>query len=336
MLEIRTGCRLHFGLLELCRGEPLCFGGFGLMVDQPQWRIQMRGSAQSDSPRVKALDEIVRRTQQVVDLRRQLEPDTSFPSEIEVAPLPLHCGLGAGTQLGCAVALGLEIFSRCQSRKQPPATQWTDCGQFLSGRREEWLIRYSGRGLRSGIGLQGALTGGLILDAGYAADSSEPRTLKTQIRHLPEEWRVLLILSKETESVSGAAESKLLDAIGSTPNPTCRAMHNAALKAMALDQFDAFAECLEEYLAMAGNVFRQGQGGMYNGAHVSSAVAAAKECGLRAVGQSSWGPTVFGLAASARDANKALERLHQHPTTCNSEILCVRPATQGTQFQLHA
>ena len=40
LLEVRTGCRLHFGLMELADGRPLRFGGLGLMLDQPGWHLR--------------------------------------------------------------------------------------------------------------------------------------------------------------------------------------------------------------------------------------------------------------------------------------------------------
>ncbi|MEY4566565.1 MAG: hypothetical protein RLY14_1535, partial [Planctomycetota bacterium] len=47
MWKLSTGTRLHCGLLETAPGEPLRFGGLGLMVEQPEVHSELRTSSQS-------------------------------------------------------------------------------------------------------------------------------------------------------------------------------------------------------------------------------------------------------------------------------------------------
>src|SRR5690606_14699868 len=65
-LEIRTGCRLHFGLMELAAGQPLRFGGMGLMLEEPGFVLRF-----SARPSTKAIPngEIQRRV--AAQLERQ-------------------------------------------------------------------------------------------------------------------------------------------------------------------------------------------------------------------------------------------------------------------------
>ncbi len=40
LIEVTTGSRLHFGLLELASEQPLRFGGLGVMLDEPGWVLR--------------------------------------------------------------------------------------------------------------------------------------------------------------------------------------------------------------------------------------------------------------------------------------------------------
>ena len=41
-LEIRTGSRLHFGLTSIGASNQSCFGGLGVMIEQPETRLVIK------------------------------------------------------------------------------------------------------------------------------------------------------------------------------------------------------------------------------------------------------------------------------------------------------
>ena len=88
--------------------------------------------------------------------------------------------------------------------------------------------------------------------------------------------------------------------LGSLPNPRRDDMLALAQEAFNLapqsGAFVDFTRCLDQYMELAGQLFSRYQGGLYNGAEVAAAVECARRVGLRGIGQSSWGPTVFGFA----------------------------------------
>ncbi len=64
LLELSTGCRLNFGLLELAEGQPNRYGGLGLMLEAPQLRLRWHAFEDEPSPALLAPSvEVERRIQ---------------------------------------------------------------------------------------------------------------------------------------------------------------------------------------------------------------------------------------------------------------------------------
>ncbi len=326
MLEVSTGSRLHFGLLELAAGERMRFGGLGLMLDEPGWVLQFIPQGSSANSHTAYPPDVAARLAQV---RAGLRQQTSLPHDTQVnilQALPLHSGLGAGTQLATAVALGLVLSERAAADESIVNPNLDD------------LVRWSGRGKRSGIGLFGFLHGGLILDEGHSVvEAHQGRTITATSTLLPVEWRVVLITPDCVPEVTGGYEASLIAQLGESPNPKRERMFELAkrlktLTSTAGDFYD-FTEFLQQYLDAAGQLFAEGQGGMYNGASVTEAVEMAQRLGLRAVGQSSWGPTVFGFAADSNASQEIAKRLHELRPNERWQIRICTPARQGASWR---
>ncbi len=325
LLEVSTGCRLHFGLLELAEGERLRFGGLGLMLDEPGWKLRF-GDCASESRVFDSLQpEVADRIAQVRE-RLRLEFDESFEATVSVKrTLPLHSGLGAGTQLAAAAALGLFL------------AQFSEAGKSPLDVRE--LVRWTGRGKRSGIGLFGFVHGGLILDEGHSASESSEigRSVSATSTAISAEWRVVLITPDQTPVVTGNYEANLLGRLGQEPNPARANMFELAKRIQACgsraDGFVEFTELLQEYVDSAGKMFAASQGGLYNGESVAHAVDLAKRAGLRAVGQSSWGPTVFGFASDSKAAERIAARLRDLRPNSQWRVQVSSAARRGCEWQ---
>lgn len=367
LLEVRTGCRLHFGLLELAEGHPLRFGGLGLMLDQPGWHLQFSSQSidpratcgdrassdfESDQPTVgghpvpgastAAEDEVAKRIARVLN--------SASNTQVHVArALPLHSGLGAGTQLAAALVAGqlLDQLARQpfaqqswdESGSASAASKWQSISRTLPQLDARQLASLSGRGLRSAVGLQGFLCGGLILDEGYHATGA-PRPIHTQRLTLPEAWRVVLVRPTDFTGVSGDQESQLLDNIAQAENPHRDEMHSIANKVMSdiahsiQPDFTSVMQQLEAYMRLAGALFAEQQGGLYNGPAVATAAAQASRAGLYGVGQSSWGPTVFGFCPDEQSAQVIAEQLRQLPQ--QYAITIAHPTAHGAQWRVRS
>lgn len=321
MLEVVTGSRLHFGLLELAAGQPLRFGGLGLMLEEPGWVLRFAENVNnsSASPASNTISTDI--SERIEKVRTKLSQQFGRDLNVQIAvlqALPMHSGLGAGTQLATAVAFGLSLLAR-------PKTE----------PNLEELIQLSGRGKRSGIGLYGFIRGGLILDEGHATESV--REIHATSAHLNADWRVVLVTPDQVGEVTGGYEASLLERLGQTPNSRRAYMHGLAKQALELaglpHKFAEFTNAIQEYVDAAGHLFAAGQGGMYNGQSVSLAVELAKAAGLRAVGQSSWGPTVFGFAEKKSDAEQIATKLTAVRPNERWQIRICTPARQGASWR---
>ncbi len=108
---ITCPARLHFGLLEICPGEPNLFGGLGVAIDKPHTIAELYVSSSTEIPSMEI--------ECSPDLLATIEPimlrsiqEAASNASIRHSKLQLriidhpkrHNGVGSGTQLACAVA----------------------------------------------------------------------------------------------------------------------------------------------------------------------------------------------------------------------------------------
>ena len=112
----------------------------------------------------------------------------------------------------------------------------------------------------------------------------------------------------------GAAELEAFAHLTMTPNAAartealCRLVLLGMLPALAEADLQAFGESLFDFNARAGEAFAAVQGGVYLGPGVAECVEFLRGQGVRGVGQSSWGPTVFAVVG---DEDRAADLLRQ-------------------------
>lgn len=289
MIRVVAPSRLHFGLFRVppagATEAGAAFGGVGLMVERPgvvvvarpaeSWRFEgpLASRAQAFATRfMLSLPEQRRRTFQVLVER--------CPAE--------HTGLGVGTQLGLTVAKALAVA----------------CGEPELSSAE--LAARIGRGERSAIGVHGFDRGGLLADAGKHA--GEP--LSPLLGHvtLPPEWRAV-VFTPRADQWHGDRERAAFAAARPGDPDALRALAEAALlPAAARGDLDAFGESVYEFNRKAGEPFAAAQGGVYASPEIADLIADIRLCGVRGVGQSSWGPTVFAVAGDGDAAAALAER----------------------------
>lgn len=291
MIRVVAPSRLHFGLFRVpAAGAPDAggphFGGVGLMVEHPgvvvtvrdagSWQFEgtLASRAQVFGMRfVLGLPEARRRPQQVL---------------VERAPAE-HTGLGVGTQLGLAVAKALSVA----------------CGEGELSSAE--LAARVGRGERSAIGVHGFDHGGLLADAGKRPGEG----VSPLLAHvdLPPAWRVVLFAPPVADGWHGARERQAFaEADPADADGLRRFAEAELLPAARAADFDAFGEALHEFNRRAGRPFARAQGGDYSSPEVAGLVADLRGRGVRGVGQSSWGPTVFALSPDQDTAMSLLLR----------------------------
>lgn len=288
-LEIRTPSRLHFGLFGWGSDAPRQFGGLGLMVESPGLTIVAKRAERFEAagPHTDRILQILN------DVSARLEAEGLDVPRIRVecrsAPRE-HAGLGVGTQLSMAVARAMLEFA---GGSQPTAQQ---------------LARLTQRGRRSGIGIHGFIEGGLIVDGGRGPGSPIPTRL-LQVA-FPRDWWVLLIVPQESEGVHGTAEIKAFRDLPPLPRAytdrMCALVLLGVVAGIREHDLATFSEALTEIQEMVGQAFAPAQGGRFATRETERRVGRMRELGLMGVGQSSWGPTIYGFSLADQSRRETL------------------------------
>ena len=103
----------------------------------------------------------------------------------------------------------------------------------------------------------------------------------------------------------------------------CRLAVMAALPALAEGDIDGFGAAVAELQRTIGDHFAPAQGGRFASPKVAEVLTWLEGRGITGIGQSSWGPTGFGLIAGAAQGRGLLD-----------ELRGLWPATTGLEFEL--
>jgi beta-RFAP synthase len=298
MIRVTAPSRLHFGLFRLpteqddktdATADVLLparqFGGVGLMIDKPGVQISLT-EAQAWSASGPSAERALAYAHLFLRNCPELEP-RAFSIFVDHCA-PEHAGLGTGTQLGLAVAKALAV-----ALGKP---DWD--AATLAGRVE--------RGRRSAVGVHGFQHGGLLVDGGKGATTILAPLIA---RHdFPDDWAILLILPTDRQGAHGPRECEAFTRLskentaGRHTDGLCRLVVLGLLPALVEHDLPAFGEALYEFNRRVGEMFKPWQGGIYSDARTESLVKLLKSNGVHGIGQSSWGPAVFAVHGSDRDA----------------------------------
>jgi len=303
--------RLHFGLLSLPGEGPEWwpsvdggpglpvrhFGGVGLMIDQPGLAVRVE-PADDWSATGPIAPRALEFAQGLIGTLAETER-RPFRVTVEQAPEE-HTGLGVGTQLGLAVAKALANET---GHADWPATE---------------LAMRVGRGERSAIGVHGFDRGGLIVEGGkLPAEAISPLVGRFEF---PTDWAILLFSPPGKTKWHSGMERMAFATLGrhgplaAQTDAICRVVLTGLLPALVSVDLDSFGESLYELNARAGDLFAPVQGGRYGSPGVAKSVARLRAMGVRGVGQSSWGPTVFAVV-SRDEVDRVTQLLGDLPAT---------------------
>jgi beta-ribofuranosylaminobenzene 5'-phosphate synthase len=284
---VETAARLHFGVLDLRGSLGRWFGGVGAAAPGPMLRLSARPAASLDvsGDSAERIADFARRFQShyQVDAGVQLRVERSFPE---------HAGLGSGTQLALAVARAL-----------------AEVHGIEAGVSE--LACAMGRGRRSGIGMWTFAGGGLVVEGGHRTDARGVAPLLARLP-FPPAWRCVVAVPAPARGISGEAEAA---AFADLPSAPVRDVERVAhlvlmgmLPAVADADIAAFGAALSAIQTITGRWFATAQGGTFALGQSEELVRRMAEWGAAGVGQSSWGPTVYGIV----DGEDASLRLAEH------------------------
>lgn len=292
------------------------FGGVGLMIEKPIIEL-VATCAPAWSAQGPLADRSLQFAQRFRLAMSERLPEREFvPQALAImGGAPEHSGLGTGTQLALAVCRSLVAAWGL------PELSTTE------------LARHMGRGARSALGIHGFDRGGFLVEAG----KRQPESISPLVSHVafPADWRIVLVLPQHDIGVSGMEEIQAfqrLEEVGVPSEMTdrlCRLILLGMLPALAEQDLLAFGEALYEYNHLAGAMFEAVQGGSYASPAIAEMVAFLRSTGIRGVGQSSWGPTVFAVVGSEAEAEALSGRVRRHFGLDPGEVWWTAAAPRG-------
>jgi len=283
-IVVEAPARLHFGVLDLRGALGRWFGGIGAALSTPTLRISACRAEELEVSGADA-DRAARFARDVlahygVKSGARLSVDRSLPS---------HAGLGSGTQLGLAVARALaELY---------------DLGIDTAE-----LSRAVGRGRRSAVGTHAFDGGGFVLEGGRRPGSEDVAPLLARLP-FPPAWRCVVAVPRAARGLSGAAEATAFDELPAPPEREVERVAHlvlmALLPALADADLSRFGDALSSIQLITGRWFDSVQGGTFVPGLSEELMRSMAEWGALGVGQSSWGPAVYGIVAGG-DAGRTL------------------------------
>ena len=289
-IVVTAPARLHFGMLDPAGVGERRFGGFGVGIECPRVVVavgptpsQSRDELIVSGPQAQRAEAFARRARSHLGIGGGIEVNV-------LEAIPAHMGLGSGTKLGLAVARGVAGLAG------------------ISAGPEELAVA-SGRGARSSVGAWTFAAPGLVVEAGVP-DGDELSPLVARFE-MPESWRCVLALPTGAEGLSGDAEARffgqLRDSAPAEP-PVSRLLLTELLPGLLAGDIDEFGAALTEIQREMGSIFAARQGGVFH-PRAAPVVDALHELGVGAVGQSSWGPAVYGIVDDPDLATDVARRL---------------------------
>jgi beta-RFAP synthase len=287
---VEAPARLHFGVLDLRGDLGRRFGGIGAAVPAPSLLLEARPATElkAEGPDAVRALEFARRfaRHHGLDLRLHFCLHRSIPA---------HAGLGSGTQLALAVA-------RASAELSGLPTDVTALAQAVD------------RGRRSGVGTWTFAHGGFVLEGGRTPEGGAKRVAPLLARlPFPDTWRSVVAVPRGKPGLAGDDEAA---AFARLPAPSARDVERVAhlvlmqlLPALAEADLAGFGAALGEVQRITGGWFAPAQGGVFAPGETGELVERLRAWGAVGVGQSSWGPAVYGIVGDAGAAEALAQRV---------------------------
>ena len=285
---VETAARLHFGVLDLRGSLGRWFGGIGAAAPGPTLRLS---ACPADDLQVEGED-----AERAAAFARQFLAHHGLRIGAHVRidrALPEHAGLGSGTQLALAVARALAEIAGI------------DTGVAA-------LAYAVGRARRSAIGTWTFAHGGFVLEGGRRPQGDGVAPLLARLA-MPATWHCVVAVPDSTHGISGVDEAAAFAELPPAPERDVERVAHLVLMALLPAIADAdlatFGSALSEIQRITGRWFAPVQGGTFATGASEDLVRRMSEWGAAGVGQSSWGPTVYGIVDGAAAGRALADRV---------------------------
>lgn len=296
-VRVKTPARLHLGLLDINGDLGRLYGSIGVAIERPNAILEAELLGEISAPGAPVWEVEGREMERVATFASRFLERYPLPYPVRLrllAGIPAHVGLGSGTQLALAVGTALARLG----------------GLRLSVPEIALAV---GRGVHSGIGTAAFQGGGFILDGGHRLSpgdqAAERRLPPVLLQHpFPENWTFVVVVPQISPGFSGERERSAFETLPRAPAAPVEKISRLLLMKMlpALIERDilAFGQALTAIQQLVGDCFAAVQGGRYAHSLSEQLINFMLEQGAAGAGQSSWGPTVYGLVEGEEAARR--------------------------------
>jgi beta-RFAP synthase len=288
---VKTPARLHLGLIDLGGELGRIFGGIGVAIGYPNVILEAQPSQgfTAEGERSDTVKLLVERFLKKYRIEAKVTVNVK-------QTIPEHVGLGSGTQLALAVAAALAKLFHVKASIQD-------------------LALAMGRGQISGVGTAVFEKGGLVVEGGLKTQKNKPRlpapeSFPPVIFHqpFPDDWLFVVAIPNVKRGFTDEEEMPAFRRLPPMPaqdvGKICRLTMMKLLPSLIEHDIENFGSALTQIQNIVGEYFAEVQGGRYSSPIAKECTEHMLELGAYAVGQSSWGPTFYGLVQGEKQARK--------------------------------
>jgi beta-RFAP synthase len=275
---VKTPARLHLGLIDMNGDLGRLFGGLGLGIDQPNVQLEAQPSSQLTVSGEKA--------EKVKALAKRFLKTYNVKGNVEIRvkqTIPDHIGLGSGTQLALAVASALQKLFNVKASTQELAVAM-------------------GRSQRTSVGTTIFEQGGFVVDGGKATKNGKLMPSFPPLifrKPFPGDWRFVVAVPNTNKGLSNDEEKAAFNQLQPMPaeavGKISRLIIMKLLPGLMEHDIHSFGEALSKIQMVVGDNFSSVQAGRYGSSIAAKGVEYLRKLGAYGMGQSSWGPAIYGL-----------------------------------------
>jgi beta-RFAP synthase len=318
---VKTPARLHLGIIDLGGNLGRIFGGIGVAINHPNVILEAQPSQSltvegEKSDTVKLLAE---------HFLKKYHTEAKVTVNVKQT-IPEHTGLGSGTQLILAVATALAKLFHVEASIRD-------------------LALSSGRGTISGVGTAVFEKGGFVVEGGLKTEKNKrfpiPQSFPPVIFHqsFPNDWLFVVAVPNVkrgfTDEEEVPAFKRLPPMSAQEVGKICRLTMMKLLPSLIEHDIENFGEALTQIQIIVGEYFAAVQGGKYSSPVAKECTEHMQKLGAKAVGQSSWGPTFYGLVQGEKQARKLQSYVQAFLDKGNGgKAFCVRANNRGAEIKL--
>jgi beta-ribofuranosylaminobenzene 5'-phosphate synthase len=293
MIQINAPARLHLGVIDLSNSLNRLYGSIGVAINQPCVEILAEESKEievcyeANLERFSSAENIIKRLLKRYNIKGGVRISI-------IKSIPSHVGLGSTTQLSLSIALAISKLYGIKANALE-------------------MAKLLGRGRVSGVGTALFERGGFIVDGGIGRKQAIPPVI---FHHsFPESWYFVVATPSAKRGLSEKAEAEVFKKASASPKYAEKICHLLVMKllpSLIEEDLDEFGAALTEIQRNVGAAFAPYQKGLFHSRATEEIIELMLQNGAKGAGQSSWGPSAYGIVEGEKAALKLRAKVESY------------------------